>query len=208
MFNDRRAAAGLFAAALAFLAATAPGPAFAADRLLGGYTKQDPAKPEFRQVVKAAEDLLETRFSGRGIRLTRLLEVHTQVVAGLNYKLVCAYADRQGSGKAELVVYRNLAGRFSLTDASMTDDAAKPEGGEKQARFEYATAFGGLIVVELLDGDRIAVSYGKARHELPRAVSGSGARYAADGVAFWMKGNDATFENKKTGERVRCSRRY
>jgi len=61
--------------------------------------------------------------------------------------------------------------------------------------------------VKLLAGDRISVAYGKARHILPRAVSGSGARYSADGVTFWMKGDDATFEIEKTNERVRCSHR-
>ncbi|MFA6318283.1 MAG: MliC family protein [Elusimicrobiota bacterium] len=209
MFTDRRMAAvfSVVGAGLTFLAATMSGPAVAAGPRPGGFTKQEPSAPEFRQVVKAAEELIGKKYPDREVRLTKLKEVSTQVVAGLNYKLVCDYSDRRESGTVEVIVYRDLSGKFSLANERLLKAGSRGNEGTQGKRLKYATTFGGSIVVELLDGDRISVSYGETRHELLRAISGSGARYSADGVTFWMKGDDATFENEKTAELVRCTRR-
>ncbi|MFH2203254.1 MAG: MliC family protein [Elusimicrobiota bacterium] len=161
--------------------------------LPGGYTEQDPSAAEFAEIVETAERLVNEKAPERGFRCEKLVEVHTQVVAGINYRLVCHYRGRDGAGGMELLLFRGLDGKYALTRQTPV-----PQG------FDYVTTFGALIGVELLPGDKLAVSYGKTRHVLPRAVSGSGAKYSADGVTFWMKGGEAILELAKSGEKVNC----
>jgi len=83
--------------------------------LAGGFTKQDPTKQEYQDIAKTAEKLMNEKYPDRGFMITKLDEVYTQVVAGMNYKLICEFKDNKGTDKAEIVVYKDLQGKFSIT---------------------------------------------------------------------------------------------
>jgi membrane-bound inhibitor of C-type lysozyme len=51
-----------------------------------------------------------------------------------------------------------------------------------------------LIVAYLVSPDSVQITYADGRRQtLPNVISASGARYAASGVEFWSKGDEAMF---------------
>jgi uncharacterized membrane protein len=82
-------------------------------------------------------------------------------------------------------------------------EAAEGEPGE--LLLVYTCEQGGPITARVgLD----SVDLDLATHtlSLPQVVSGSGARYAADGVEFWMKGGEARFDTPDGSDRCQGTR--
>lgn len=95
---------------------SSPGPA----GLPGGYVAQNPADAEMQAIMRQAESLLQAKYPAAGLRLARLLEIGSQVVAGVNYRLRAEYLDARGSGTLEATVYRDLQNHFSLSADTYT----------------------------------------------------------------------------------------
>jgi len=74
--------------------------------------------------------------------------------------------------------------------------------GESSAAFDCGEA--GVASMKFLGPETIELQVGGAIHVLPRAVSASGAQYAADSVTFWNKGGEAMLE--VDGVRYSCVR--
>ena len=87
--------------------------------VVGGYTKQDVTKPEYQEIVKTAVTLMNEKYKDRNFQITTLKEIYTQVVAGINYKLICIYTDNTGSSKVEIIIYKDLQGKFTLSKDSV-----------------------------------------------------------------------------------------
>ena len=87
--------------------------------MAGGYTQQDAAKAEYQEMGKTAEKLMNKKYKNKKFHITALKKVYTQIVAGTNYKLVCEYKDNAGTGKVEIVIYKDLKGNCSLTKDSV-----------------------------------------------------------------------------------------
>ena len=56
------------------------------------------------------------------LRIKEVKEASTQVVAGLNVKLVCRVAEEEGSGTWEFHAYRKLDGHWRLQSAQRIGD--------------------------------------------------------------------------------------
>jgi membrane-bound inhibitor of C-type lysozyme len=74
---------------------------------------------------------------------------------------------------------------------------------QAQQFLSYRCRDGTAFVAAFYQGSRTAYLQldGKALR-LPRKISASGARYAKDGVTFWMRGSGATL--KRGGETTEC----
>ena len=80
--------------------------------------------------------------------------------------------------------------------------AASPGAPE---RFTFACAGGTSFTVGYDAGDELAeVAAGGRRYRLPRARSGSGARYAADGVELWEHQGRASLTGAAGGPYQDC----
>ncbi|MGV3526316.1 MAG: hypothetical protein ACO1RX_19005 [Candidatus Sericytochromatia bacterium] len=88
--------------------------------LAGGYVSQDPAAAENQPVRVAAEQALQAKYPDANLRLTRMTQLETQVVAGLNYRMTADYTSSSGDGQITLVLYRNLQGEYSLSSDNYT----------------------------------------------------------------------------------------
>lgn len=85
--------------------------------LPGGQMPQDPQSPEGQALLVSAENLLRQKYPDAGISLTGLQSFSSQVVAGMNYRLVASYTDQQGrSGLLNLTLYRDLEGNTNLSE--------------------------------------------------------------------------------------------
>lgn len=68
-------------------------------------------------MLVSAENLLRQKYPDAGISLTELQSFSSQVVAGMNYRLVASYTDQQGrSGVLNLTLYRDLEGNTTLSE--------------------------------------------------------------------------------------------
>lgn len=84
--------------------------------LPGGEMAQDPQSPLGQSLLVSAENLLRQKYPEAGISLTGLQSLSSQVVAGMNYRLVATYTDQQGrSGLLYLTLYRDLEDNTSLS---------------------------------------------------------------------------------------------
>lgn len=81
----------------------------------GGYFEQNPSDQAMQDIYKRAEQLLQAKYPAAGIKLTRLVRIASQVVAGANYNLQADYTDAKGSGSVTLTVFRSLQGEYSLS---------------------------------------------------------------------------------------------
>ena len=102
-----------------------------AEQIVGGYNKADIAD---REVVAAANFAVkaEAKKQTASFKLVAVNNAARQVVAGMNYQ-VCLSVERSDRRKkavvpqvAQVVVYRNLKGKYSLTSwtiAACTDAA-------------------------------------------------------------------------------------
>lgn len=66
----------------------------------------------------------------------------------------------------------------------------------------YRGEDGGTLVFSLLANERARVARGDAQWSLPHVPSASGAKYESQGILFWSKGDDATFEQE--GKSTAC----
>ena len=78
---------------------------------VGSYRAVDPASPE----VQAAKAEIQKHFTN--LKILSVSEAYAQVVAGMNYKLVCKVLEDDGDGTWEFVVWRKLDGTWKLTSA-------------------------------------------------------------------------------------------
>ncbi|GEM_PF-2477837 len=79
--------------------------------MVGGYAKVTVSE----KVVTETLSFLKKSFPAFGIESVE--EAYTQVVAGMNIKLVCKVSHPQCTETWELVVYRDLNGEYHLTGA-------------------------------------------------------------------------------------------
>jgi len=107
MFPTRPAATLLPFLALALPLGASPG----AQPRAGAYRQVDPASPE----VQEARAEVQKNFTS--LRIQAVSEAYAQVVAGMNYKLVCRVLEDGGSGTWEFVIWRKLDGTWKLTSA-------------------------------------------------------------------------------------------
>lgn len=78
---------------------------------MGSYRPVDPAAPE----VQAAQAEIQKRFTN--LRILSVSEAYAQVVAGMNYKLVCKVMEDDAESTWEFVVWRKLDNTWKLTSA-------------------------------------------------------------------------------------------
>jgi hypothetical protein len=82
--------------------------------LVGGYAPVDAADDSFRAAADfAVAD--EARRLNQVIRLEGIAQAERQIVAGTNYRFCLKVATSKGSQSAEVLVYQNLKGQYSLT---------------------------------------------------------------------------------------------
>ncbi|MEO1223238.1 MAG: cystatin family protein [Pseudomonadota bacterium] len=82
--------------------------------VVGGYSEvsvRDPGVNEAAQFAVAAREA-ET---GSAIELSQVIEAEQQVVAGMNYRLYIGVIEGGQSGTADVEVYRDPQGNYSLT---------------------------------------------------------------------------------------------
>ena len=82
--------------------------------LPGGWTNQSVDDPGVKAAASQAVTLLGAR--DPSTKLVHLLAAQTQVVAGLNYRLVMELATAKGSRRLAVTVYRDLQNQYRLTD--------------------------------------------------------------------------------------------
>lgn len=78
---------------------------------VGSYRPVDPASPE----VQAAKAEIQKHFTN--LRIQSVSEAYAQVVAGMNFKLVCKVLEDEDDSTWEFVVWRKLDGVWKLTSA-------------------------------------------------------------------------------------------
>ena len=81
--------------------------------LAGGYTAQDVNDPEIIEVANKAIEILKKETSD--IELVKIISAATQVVAGLNYRLVLEVKTNNQIEKWTLVLYRRFDNTYTLT---------------------------------------------------------------------------------------------
>jgi len=80
--------------------------------IMGGYQ----AAPTDLTLVQEAKVCVQHHLSS--MTLDEVMEAYTQVVAGLNIKLVCAVRDEDGPACWQFVVFKDLEGKWHLTSAN------------------------------------------------------------------------------------------
>jgi hypothetical protein len=78
---------------------------------VGSYRPVDPASPE----VQTAKAEVQKHFTN--LRIQSVSEAYAQVVAGMNFKLVCKVLEDDADSTWEFVVWRKLDGTWKLTSA-------------------------------------------------------------------------------------------
>jgi hypothetical protein len=78
---------------------------------MGAYRPVDPASPE----VQEARAAIQKQFTV--LRIGSVTEAFVQVVAGLNYKLVCQVTEDDGASTWEFVIWHKLDRTWKLTAA-------------------------------------------------------------------------------------------
>ncbi|KAG6404678.1 hypothetical protein SASPL_136931 [Salvia splendens] len=107
--NTRR---GLMLAGMAAAAVSSFSKAAMAEPLVGGWTPQNPKAPEYFQVATFAVSEANKRINEAFLPLTleSVLKVETQVVSGLNYRLILTARDqRPKSNNYEAIVFSQAA---------------------------------------------------------------------------------------------------
>lgn len=82
--------------------------------LVGGYTAQDVSDPEMVEVANKTVEILKQETPD--IELVQIISAATQVVAGLNYRLVLKVKTNNKEEKWTLVVYRGFDNSYQITD--------------------------------------------------------------------------------------------
>ena len=82
--------------------------------LVGGYTAQDVNDPEMVEVANKTIEILKKETPN--IELVQIISAATQVVAGLNYRLVLKVKTNNKEEKWTLVVYRGFDNSYQITD--------------------------------------------------------------------------------------------
>ena len=82
--------------------------------LLGGYRSLDPDDVDARSAAEYAVSEQKSR-TGTDIVLRRIVRAERQVVAGVNYRLCLEVAMASVPAEVEVIVYRDLQQRASLT---------------------------------------------------------------------------------------------
>ncbi|KAK9820215.1 hypothetical protein WJX72_007568 [[Myrmecia] bisecta] len=86
--------------------------------MLGGYKQQDESSEEYKPVAEFAVKQLSAK-ENQDYSLVKVHSVHTQVVAGRNYKLDLEVAGKSDPSKRyEAVVYEPLKGEKQLSSHS------------------------------------------------------------------------------------------
>lgn len=94
--------------------------------------------------------------------------------------------------------------------AKFEDNPPAPKAAESQKLFTFACAQGKSIWVAFHGQDSASLSLSDGRSiDLPRAISGSGARYATkdESIVFWNKGDTAFLQEQGTTTYDRCSQK-
>jgi len=79
---------------------------------MGAYAPADPQQP----LVQDARAFIQRHLAT--MTLNEVTEAYTQVVAGLNVKLVCAVQDEDGNHTWQFIAYRSLDGRWHFHSAA------------------------------------------------------------------------------------------
>lgn len=91
-------------------------PVAAPSGLPGGAVDQSLEGPLAQSMKANAQNLLNQKYPESGIQLETLHGFSSQVVAGINYRLAVSYTDQSAaSGKLMLTVYKDLEGRYTLS---------------------------------------------------------------------------------------------
>ena len=77
----------------------------------GGYQSVDSEAATVQEVKATAQKALS------GISIEAVLEAYQQVVAGMNYKLVCQVSEPNGTATWEFIVWHRLDDSWKLTSA-------------------------------------------------------------------------------------------
>jgi hypothetical protein len=102
----------LFACSLMAVTPASTHPTAPAKALMpGGYQQVDSQAATVQEARATAQKALS------GISIEAVLEAYQQVVAGMNYKLVCRVAGPDGAGTWEFVVWHRLDDTWKLTSA-------------------------------------------------------------------------------------------
>ena len=104
------------------------------DSIENGAYMSEAEKEEYQEIVKTAAKLMNEKYPDRSFKITKLKEIYTQVVAGTNYKLICDYEDNEGKGEKEIVVYKDLQGKFSIyvdQNVNAPDRVVSPDSSEE-----------------------------------------------------------------------------
>lgn len=86
--------------------------------IVGGFSGQDAQSPEVQAAAAKAISLLQAKTGDSTLALAQITSAETQVVAGMNYKMVLEVRSKSGPKTATVVVYRDLKGTYSLTSVS------------------------------------------------------------------------------------------
>lgn len=91
---------------------------------------------------------------------------------------------------------------FALLLPILAGAACQHAPPEREKTFTFACSDATFSV--RYDDDKAVVQLGATTYWLPRAVSGSGARYAAEGIEFWEHQGTATLSGTTGGPFENC----
>ncbi|KAG9396702.1 Cystatin domain [Carpediemonas membranifera] len=86
---------------------------FAAAMITGGFVRADQSDPEVQEALSFAVDQIKEQ--NRPEQFVRLIEAYTQVVNGINFRLIAHFATEDGTLPHEIIVYKPFAGDIMMT---------------------------------------------------------------------------------------------
>eukprot|EP00818_Percolomonas_sp_WS_P002757 CAMPEP_0117439180 /NCGR_PEP_ID=MMETSP0759-20121206/2434_1 /TAXON_ID=63605 /ORGANISM="Percolomonas cosmopolitus, Strain WS" /LENGTH=94 /DNA_ID=CAMNT_0005230891 /DNA_START=71 /DNA_END=355 /DNA_ORIENTATION=+ len=91
--------------------------------VVGGFTKQNTNSSDIQEVAQFALNQIKMRsnsINANQMEMANIVSAETQVVAGLNYRLVLAINTPNGkSQNYQVTVYKDLQGDMSLSNMSI-----------------------------------------------------------------------------------------